>query len=149
MTTQTAKYFEDIEPGDDLGPLMRTPTSEKVSRFQLLSDPTGAPSRFTSDEVAKKQGLPFALVPGIMCTAYLNNFLTTSIHGAQVKRLDTVYRQSVPHDKPVRLVGIVTGKNVVNGEHQVECDIYIQREDKENMVTGNAVVVVPSRGHKS
>ena len=139
------KYFEEIEPGDELGPITLVPTTEKIRQFAKLQDPAGRPSRFTSDEVAKQQGLPFAMMPGIMGCAYLSKLLTTALPNARVKRLDTVFRQSIPHNKPIRLIATVTDKKVTNGENTVECDVYLQKEDGENMMTANALLFLPSK----
>lgn len=139
------KYYEDIEPGDELGPMTFVATTDHVRQFVMLQDPAAKPSRFTSDEVAREQGLPYAMLPGIMGMAYLSNLLTSSLPGAQVQRLDTVFRQSIPHNKPFKLVGTITDKNIANGQHRIECDAYIQKEDGENMMTANALLVVPSK----
>ncbi|MBI2872594.1 MAG: hypothetical protein HYY00_05315 [Chloroflexi bacterium] len=145
MAKENVRYFEDVELGEELGPLVKVPTTEAVRQFCSVWDPEVGASRFTDEATARKEGLPHALLPGIMNMSYLITLLTTWAPAGQVRKLDTVFRQPVPHNKSVRLVGIVTDKNVVDGENRVECDVSLQREDGEAMVTGKAVVILPSR----
>ena len=57
-------YFEDLEPGDEVGPLAKTPTREQIREYASLS--TLSQGRFSSDEDAKGEGLQGMIVPGNM-----------------------------------------------------------------------------------
>ena len=49
-------YFEDVELGDDIGPITRTVESDQVLEFVSLREPDPKPSRFTSEAAAKEGG---------------------------------------------------------------------------------------------
>ena len=57
-----------------------------------------------------------------------------------------VFRGMVPHNKPLTLSGIITDKDVVDGESRLECDVFLQNEEGTRLVIGNAIVVLPMRG---
>ena len=67
-------YFEDLEPGDEVGPLPKTPTREQIREYASLS--TLSQGRFSSDEDAKGEGLQGMIVPGNMSMSFLSQLLT-------------------------------------------------------------------------
>ena len=138
--------FEDVELGDDIGPVERTITDEQVQAFVEIWGAESGPSRFTSEEVAKGEGLPGMIVPGAMNVGVLSQLLTGWSSSVTLKMLDLMFRQMVRHNVPMQLKGIVTDKNVVDGEPQVECDIWMEGPDGTRLVMGKAIVVLPTRG---
>ena len=139
-------HFEDVEVGDDLGPVERTITDEQVQAFVEIWGAESGPSRFTSEEVAKGEGLPGMIVPGAMNVGVLSQLLTGWSSSVSLKMLDLMFRQMVRHNVPMQLKGIVTDKNVVDGEPQVECDVWMEGPDGTRLVMGKAIVVLPTRG---
>ncbi|MEE8466447.1 MAG: MaoC/PaaZ C-terminal domain-containing protein [Dehalococcoidia bacterium] len=142
------RYYDEVELGDDLPPVDRVATDQAVQDFcTMWDDPrigrlTG---RFTDNEAAKAEGLPGAIVPGAMSMGYLAQFLSQWADGGSLKKLDVVFRQLVLHERPLRLVGVVTDKNQVGDENQVECDVYLESADGERLVSGKGTVVLPGR----
>ena len=99
------RYFEDVDLGDEIGPLQREVTDNEVVEFTNLSGQGGGkPSRFTSDEQAQKEGLPGAIVPGIMSMSLLSKLLTDWADSADVKLLDVIFRQTIPHNQILKLL---------------------------------------------
>ena len=139
-------YFEDVEIGDDIGPVQRTVNRDQVLRFLSVHEgrDTGV-DRFTSEEAAKKEGLPGAIVPGAMNIAMMSTLLTGWSDTARLKKLDVVFRGMVPHDKTLTLSGIVTDKGVVDGEARLECDVFLENDEGTRLVIGNAIVLLPTR----
>ena len=74
--TNTPLYFEDVEFGDDIGPIIKEVSDQAVIDFVSIREPESEPSRFTSKEVAQSQGLPEAIVPGAMNIALMSQLLT-------------------------------------------------------------------------
>ena len=138
------RYYDQVELGDELAPVEKVATDQAVSDFCDMWGNPGNP-RFIDNEAAKSEGLPGAMVPGIMIMAYMTQFLSHWAEGGSLKKLDAVFRQVVLHEQPLRLVGVVTDKNRVEGENQVECDVYIENADGERLVGGKATVVLPDR----
>ena len=138
-------YYEDVEIGDDIGPQERVVDVEQVRRFLSVRGGTPVDSRFTSDEYAKSEGLAGAIVPGAMNITILSQLLTGWADTVRLRKLDVVFRGMVPHNKPLTLSGIITDKDVVDGEPRLECDVFMQNEEGTRLVIGNAIVVLPMR----
>ena len=139
-------YYEDVEIGDDIGPYERVVTSEQVNEFNGIRQRDTEPNRFNSAEVAKSEGLPGPIVPGGMNIAILSQIITGWSSDVTLKLLDVVFRQVVQHNIPLQLKGIVTDKNVVDGEPQLECDVFIENEEGTRLVIARAIAVLPMRG---
>ena len=68
-------YFEDVDLGDEIGPLERVARDQDVIDFcQLWGNPM--PNRFTDQEKAEKTRLPGPILPGIMSMALMAQLLT-------------------------------------------------------------------------
>ena len=80
-------------------------------------------SRFTDAEIAAKSRLPGPIVPGVMSMALMTQLLTGWAGPEALKDLDLVFRQPVPHNRPLTLTATITDLREEAGEHLVECDI--------------------------
>ena len=102
----------------------------------------GAGARFNDHEQARAEGLPGALVPGIMAMG----FLTTMIHrwspAAQVENIDTVFRAPLLADEPCTLSAVVTDTDPGTG--LVEIDLSVKNLAQETRVFGTARVRLPT-----
>lgn len=138
-------FYEDVEIGDDIGPVERSVNIDQVKTFTSIRGMGSGPNRFTSVEQAKSEGLDGPIVPGAMNIAIVSQLLTNWSPSVYLKRLDCVFRGMVPHDKPFTLAGIVTDKDVIEGSAQLECDVFMQNAEGVRMVIGNATIVLPSK----
>ena len=97
--------------------------------------------RFEDHEGARKQGLPGALVPGIMGMG----FLTSTIHqwcpDAIIENIDTVFRAPMIADEPCFIGAVVT--DIDEDEGLVELDMTIKNSADETRVFGTAKVRFP------
>ena len=143
--SETELYYEDVELGDEIGPVHREVTDEQVRQFVSVGGAERGPSRFTSAEVADSEGLPNTIVPGAMNIAIMSQLITGWSSTVALRKLDVVFRQMVFHEIPLRLVGVITDKNELDGENQVECDIYLETTDGDRLVGGKATAVLPSK----
>lgn len=138
------RYYEDVEPGDELGSCEKIATRHAVAEFcEVWGTPAAA--RFTDDGAAQKEGLPSAIVPGIMSMAYMAQLLSRWADGGLLKSLDVVFRQTVLHEQSLQLVGVVTDKAQDSHGSHVTCDVYILSADGERLVGGKAIVLLPNR----
>jgi acyl dehydratase len=136
--------FEDVDLGDEIGPLEIVATDEGVLLFcQLWGSPT--PNRFTHQESAEKAGLPGPIVPGIMALAIMTRLLTNWAGPDSLKDVDVVFRQPVPHNQPLTISATVTDTRRESGENLVECDLMLTGGQGERYVGGTAIVALPSR----
>ena len=138
-------YFDDVELGDEIGPLTRTVLSDQVIRFVSIRDPDPSPSRFTSDKAARSEGLPNAIVPGAMNIAMMSQIVTGWSPTVTMKKIDVVFRQMVPHNEPLILSGIVTDKDETGLSTSLECDVVMENQEGVKLVIGQAEFTLPNR----
>ena len=137
-------YYEDVELGDQIGPTETVATDEAVASFcEVWKPPT--PNRFTDLETAKQSGMEGTIVPGIMAMAMMAQLLTDWAGPEAIRDLDVVFRQPVPHNRPLTLEATITDLRQEDGQNLAECDILMLGAEGERHVGGKAVVALPSR----
>ena len=137
-------YFDEIELGDEIGPVEKVATDQAVVNFcAVWGVPT--PNRFTDAETAADAGMPGLIVPGIMNMAIMAQLLTDWAGPGSIKDLDLVFRQPVPHNRPLTLTATITALREEDGENLVECDILMTGAEGERYVGGKAVVTLSGR----
>ena len=137
-------YFEDVEPGYELTPLIKEPTRDQLNEFTKAWG-TGL-GRFTSDEVAIKEGVTGVILPGNMSMAFLAQLLTERAGSAgKLKRLEVDFRRSVQPGDRLNCVGLVTDTETEDGENRVILDVYIKTQKGERALQGTALVLLPNK----
>lgn len=132
----SARRYEDVEFGEDLPEVSPDVAMENVHRFCRA---TGMLSgRFMDHEEAKQQGLPQAIVPGIMSQGLLVAAIHAWAPGCQVAFVDTVFRAPLLVDSKPRCRAVVTDKN--DESRRIEIDLTIVNEAGETRVMGTATV---------
>ena len=140
----TNLFFEDIELGDEIGPLEKVVADEDVIDFcNLWGPPT--PNRFTDADEAAKSKLSGPIVPGIMTMALMAQLFTDWSSEDSLKDLNLVFRQSVPHNKTLIIGATVTDTRQEGEEHLIDCDVVMTGQESERYVIGTATVSLPSR----
>lgn len=128
--------LSDVELGDDL-PEVRPDVS--IGSVKLFCDAARMPfGRFTDHEKAKKEGLPGAIVPGIMSQALLSALVHRWAPGCRIEKMDTIFRAPVLVDSEPTCRGVVTDTDPESGT--VELDLTIVNEAGETRVVGTARV---------
>jgi len=138
-------YFQDVELGDEIGPIERTVTDEEVLQFVAIGGRDPEPSRFTSKAIAQSEGLSEAIIPGAMNIALMSRLVTGWADTVCLKKIDVVFRQTVPHNKPLIFTGIVTNKDESGETTDLGCDITMENIDGVKMVIGNAEFALPNK----
>jgi len=131
--------FDEVEIGDDLPDTHPDVSMPRVLRF---ADATGmhAP-RFTDHERARKEGLPGAIVPGIMSQGILAAIIHAWAPGCQIRKIDTVFRAPVLVDSRPLCRAVVTDTHTE--DRSVTIDLTIENEQGETRVMGTARVQLP------
>ena len=137
-------YFEDVELGDEIGPLETEATDDGVLEFCQVWD-NRTPNRFTDQAIAEKANLPGPIVPGIMSMGMMARLLPDWAGAEALKDLDVVFRQPVPHHRPIIIAATVTDTRQEDGENVVECDILMTGAEGERYVGGKAIIALPSK----
>ncbi len=128
--------FDDVELGQDL-PEFKPDVS--MERIRLFTHASGmASTRFTDHEEARKEGLPGAIVPGIMSQGILAGLIHRWAPGSKILTIDTVFRAPVLVDSDPTCKSVVTDVN--EEDRTVEVDLTILNEQGETRVMGTATV---------
>lgn len=136
----TISNIGEVEFGVEL-PVFEPDTSlANVRKFVIAAGWNGP--RFTDHEAARKEGLPGALVPGILSQGYLAAMIHRWAPDAQIENVDTVFRAPVIVDEAYRISGVVTDVDEASG--RVEIDLTITNEKDETRVFGTATVSLPA-----
>ena len=141
-------YFDDVDLGDEVGPVQRVVTDEQVIEFTEAWGRETRPTRFTSREKAQSEGLPEAIVPGAMNIAIMSQLITGWSPSVTLRKLDVVFRSPVLHNRTLTLRGMITDKGIVDGDPRIECDVTMENEEGTPHVIGKATVSLPVRGGK-
>jgi acyl dehydratase len=132
----TISTVADVEFGSEL-PVFDPDTSlDNVVRFTEAAGWRGP--RFTDHEAARKEGLPGALVPGIMSQGFLCAMIHRWAPEAQIVEVDTIFRAPVIVDQSYHINGVVTDVDPEAGH--VEVDLTVTNDKGETRVFGTAKV---------
>ena len=138
-------YFEDVDIGDEIGPVTSTVSDEEVIQFVSIRDEKVTPSRFTSKEFANSEGLDEAIVPGAMNIALMSQVLTNWSETVCLLKIDVVFRGTVPHNKDLVFSGIITDKDETGESTKLECDIVMENSDGVKLVIGTGIIALPNK----
>ena len=137
-------HFEEIELGDDIGPLVKEPTKEQIRSFASLTETRS--SRFTSEEVAQGEGLSGIIVPGNMSMAFLSQLITDwAGEKGQITSLEVNFRRMVEPGDRLECKATVTDAEIIDGQNVVTLDAFIENQKGERPVQGTAKVILPAK----
>ena len=135
----TIARFEDVEFGDDLPSFDPDTGMENVRRFAKAAQMMAA--RFTDHEGARKEGLPGAMVPGVMSQAILAAMIHRWAPEAEILKIDTIFRAPVMVDERHHVNGVVT--DLDEEARSAEVDLTVTNDAGETRVLGTATVKLP------
>ena len=130
----TVATIADVEFGEELTAFEPDTGLGNVRRFCAAAG-WNRP-RFTDHEAARQEGLPGALVPGIMSQGFLAAMIHRWAPEATIVKIDTVFRAPVLVDHAHRITGVVTDIDADAGT--VEIDLTVTNEAGETRVFGTA-----------
>ena len=136
----TIRNASDVEFGSKLPDFVPDTSLANVKQFAIAAGWDGP--RFTDHEAARKEGLPGALVPGIMSQGFLSAMIHRWAPLAEVQLIDTVFRAPVIVDQTYHINGVVTDIDEESGA--VEIDLTVTNEADETRVFGTAKVLIPT-----
>ena len=125
-----------IELGDELPEERPDVSLETVRRFVKAAQMDFP--RFTDHEHARAEGLPGAVIPGIMSQGLLASMIHHWAPGARIVKLDTVFRTPIVVDTHPRCVGAITDTD--DDQRRVEVDLTIVNDAGNTSVLGTALV---------
>lgn len=135
----TVRRFEEVEFGAELPAFAPDTGIANVRRFARAAEMMAG--RFTDHEQARKEGLPSAIVPGVMSQAILAAMIHRWAPEAEIEKIDTVFRAPVLVDQPHTVSGVVT--DLDPAMRSVEIDLTVTNAAGETRVLGTARVRLP------
>ena len=132
-------HVNDVEFGAELPAFEPDTRLTTGAQFAELIGWGGA--RFTDHEGAKKEGLPGAMIPGVMSQGFLVAMIHRWAPDAEIKTIDTVFRAPVIADESHHISGVVTDIDTDAG--MVEIDLTVMNSKDETRVFGTATVKLP------
>jgi len=113
-----------VELGDELPEERPDVSMETVRRFVRAAEMEFP--RFIDHDAARAEGLPGALIPGIMSQAHLAAMIHRWAPGCTITSLDTIFRTSMVVGTPVVCRGAVTD---IDDDGTIEIDVTILSEE--------------------
>ena len=136
-------YFEDVEPGDQIGPLVKQPSVEETRAFAELSRLSG---RFVSADGARQEGADKMLVSSWQSMGYLAQLLTDWM-GDQgfLSKFEVFFRRRVEPEDRLECQAVVTDTRTAEGQGVVTLDAFIVNQRGERPLQATAEVALPLR----
>jgi acyl dehydratase len=137
-------YFDAVQVGDLLPPLIKRPSTQQLVMY------AGASGDFYplhyDQEFARAQGLPGIIVHGALKSAFLGQLVTDwiGVDGILVE-LSVRYREmDVPGDV-LTCHGLIAEKRNEGRRNLVRCELWIENGQTIRTTTGEALVDLPLR----
>lgn len=149
-------YWEDVNINDELPPLF------KVATTQMLVKWAGASGDFNplhyDVAFATGQGVDSPIVHGALKRQWLIQLVTDWMGDVgTLKKFSCLYR-AIDYPRQMKTMtepakgetwickGKVTKKRIDNGEHLVDCNVWLENGKGETTTSGKATVILPNRG---
>ena len=137
-------YFEDVEVGQEVPPIVRETDFMNWNRFAAVND------EFVyihmDDEVGKAAGQGAAFGMGNLRYSYVLTALRNWIGDeAEIRELSMQFRAINHKNDVLTTVCTVTDKKVEEGENRIYLDIDVHNQDGASTSPGKAVVALPGR----
>ena len=135
---QAGKTFGEVEFGEDLPTIEPDVSLENVKIFAKAAKMEAG--RFIDHEDARKNGLPGAIVPGIMSQGILVALIHRWAPNAEVLNVDTIFRAPLLVDSKPTASGVVT--DIDEESKVIEIDLMLKNEKGETPVMGTAKITL-------
>ncbi len=137
-------YFEDVEVGMEIPPLVKHPTTQQLVKYAGAS---GDYYQIHYDkDYALNNNLPGVIIHGALKSAWLGQLMTDWIgESGTLRKLAVQYRRMDTPGDTITCKGTVTKKVVEEDNHMVECDIWLENAQGDKTTLGSATVILPSR----
>ena len=137
-------YVEDVSVGAEMTPLVKGP----IQQIQLTRY-AGASGDFNpihqDDEFAKAAGMGGVFAHGMLTMGFVAQAVTDWAGAGSVRKIGVRFTGLVRLKDTVTCRGRVLATSSKDGVHTAEIDIWAENQRGEKVVTGRAVVALPSR----
>jgi len=138
-------YYEDVSEGDEITILEKDPIEHpQLVRYACASGDHN-PIHLDSD-AARKSKLDGVIAHGMLSMGFLGQLMTDWIGDGELKKLGVSFRGMVKLNDVLECQGKVVKKFERDGDHCVECELFITNQDDKKLTTGTAVASLPLKG---
>ena len=137
-------YWDEVQEGTELPPVVKNPTTQQLVKYAGAS---GDYYQIHYDkDFAKNNDLENVILHGALKNAFLGHLVTKWMGpDGDLKRLACQYRGMDIPGTPVTAKGEVTRKYQEQGANLVDCEIWLENKDGERTTPGSATVTLPLR----
>ena len=141
--SDTSPRFEEVEAGQELAPMVKTPTEVQVFMFSAITWDTHR-THFDTPYSVDEESLPGILVHGHLQGAFLTQYVTrwAGTEG-RLRSIDYQNRGMVIPGERLTVRAKVTGKSEEAGVGLVALDMWLEKDGGEMPTTAAAVVEIP------
>ncbi len=141
--SDTSPRFEEVEAGQELAPMVKTPNEVQVFMFSAITWDTHR-THFDTPYSVDEESLPGILVHGHLQGAFLTQYVTrwAGTEG-RLRSIDYQNRGMVIPGERLTVRAKVTGKSEEAGVGLVALDMWLEKDGGEMPTTAAAVVEIP------
>ncbi len=138
MSAIETKPFDEIEIGDEIGPLTYAPTLDEIQRYAAVVRMVD--QRFMSKEIAQQRGFEHPIVPGPLSATVLSRMLREYLPGWRLQTFNISFRAPVRHGDVLTCLGLVTQKEESDSVAIVHCDVFAENQNGDRALVGTATL---------
>jgi len=138
-------YYEDLVVGSEITPLVKQPTTRQLVMWAGASGDY-YPIHYDKD-FAQSKGLPGVIVHGQLVGCFLGQLMTDWMgEQGNLRKLTCSYKSVNFPGEALICKGKVSKKYIEDGEHYIECNLWVENAKGEKTISGKALVTLPARG---
>ncbi len=144
-TVQVKVFYEDVEVGSELPPLVNAP----ISHTQLVRY-AGASGDFnplhTDPQIGIDMGLGGTIAHGMLIMGFLGHFVSDYLGGpSALRRFGVRFQSMTRDDNVITCTGVITKKYEQDGQHFIEANVSAKDEQGDTKASGSFSAVLPTR----
>lgn len=140
----SGKYYQDIEPGQEIPSLEKTPSNVQLFMFSAVTWNLHR-IHYDADFARDHEKLPNVVTPRPLLGSFLAQMLTGWLQeNGTIRRMEWSVRGSAFPGDTVTCRGKVTGKRVEGDENLIDCEIWIENSNGDAIVPGKAEILIES-----
>jgi acyl dehydratase len=141
----TKRYYEDIQVGEALPPLVKPP----ITHLQLVRY-AGASGDFypvhTDPQVGQRIGLGGIIAPGLLLMGFVGQLISDFVGPTPLHSFSARFTGMTRLDDVITCTGTITDKYEVDGQGRIAGEVQAADQTGHVKLRGRFVAVVPKRG---
>lgn len=143
-TTQAQRYFEDVQVGEELPKLVKSP----ITHLQLVRY-AGASGDFnplhTDPKVGEMIGTGGIIAHGMLIMGFVGQLLSDYVGPAALRKFGVRFKDMTHLDDVITCTGVITEKYEADGEGRIAGRVQAADQNGNVKVAGTFVATLPKR----